>query len=907
MPGARSCQRWKEREQIMDFVATFRWLVIASLAGTLCFCCGCLKPELGGWCIRMAAKLLRSRGCCVLCCVAVGTLTYSMWHAPLDQFVFDSVSADADGIIEAALLRGRPLIVFRNRILESAGFAAESLDFIAALEDNFYIAVENDGQYDSAVESARPKEVRCRLDELLDGRRLNYVNSRPHIQIHLGAAGDFDCPDPETTFCVGRTMFETDRVPRTWVPKINSQHRVWVPSPFNLETFARAGVKGNKLRFIPEPIDTELFRPSSSSSDGLYYAMETQRRTRVATRRNCSWIDKTIDLSCNFVFLSVFAWNDRKGWDVLLRAFFSEFQQSERVCLLLRTYPKEKADEGDLSKNVREMIARYAQRTFSKDLKQLSHVFIIGYHLGVDHMPELYAAADAFVLPTRGEGWGRPIAEAMAMGIPAIVTNWSGHTLFANKTTSWPVPVAGLSCIDNVQHAGLYARHRWAEPSCAGLRRSMRQVYVGIQEQQPELLARVKAGQAVIAESYSRASVGLLMHQDLAGDSLSVTRDTGSLQSDDAEAEAVLRTAVGEINLDPDETLLRNLYDAATGRYPSWFERLWARHVGWRKQWKQFFCLLCFEATERNAAGYGVRYGGMCRVCKRSGYPFRTTTTRDSPAVSSVTSPTPETEDPRRLQQQQQQRIGYEEDAYHEEEEMVPPLPHSHVDETFWGGTIQTERAAFEAAWGRCHTAGGRGVLIALPYSDFMPCTLREKMFSLLKAMECANPGWNLYLALYDEPYHNEMDARKTKASGRGVLAHIRNIVIEHYLQPTLHEYVLWVDADVVSYPPNLITLLYDANPGGVTAPTVLIEDSNSEAYHSRCRRGICGGNTQTERHYQFYDRAAFIVSGTNITRNPSFPGNAMAFPPYLGGIEMWNEAKASVPSVIDCTIYCPA
>ena len=40
----------------------------------------------------------------------------------------------------------------------------------------------------------------------------------------------------------------------------------------------------------------------------------------------------------------------------------------------------------------------------------------------------LYAAADAFVLPTRGEGWGLPIAEAMAMALPVIATNWSGPT-----------------------------------------------------------------------------------------------------------------------------------------------------------------------------------------------------------------------------------------------------------------------------------------------------------------------------------------------------------------------------------------------------------------------------------------------------------------------------------------------
>ena len=89
-------------------------------------------------------------------------------------------------------------------------------------------------------------------------------------------------------------------------------------------------------------------------------------------------------------------------------------------------------------------------------------------------------------------------------------------------------------------------------------------------------------------------------------------------------------------------------------------------------------------------------------------------------------------------------------------------------------------------------------------------------------------------------------------------------------------------------YPPNLVTLLHRANPGGVTAPTVFIEDSDTEQYHHRCRRRICGGKDQKERHYQFYDRAAFIVAGTNVTHNPAFPGNAGAFPPYLGSTDLY-------------------
>ena len=46
---------------------------------------------------------------------------------------------------------------------------------------------------------------------------------------------------------------------------------------------------------------------------------------------------------------------------------------------------------------------------------------------------------DAFVLPTRGEGWGRPVMEAMAMGLPVIVTNFSGTTAFISSSTAYPL------------------------------------------------------------------------------------------------------------------------------------------------------------------------------------------------------------------------------------------------------------------------------------------------------------------------------------------------------------------------------------------------------------------------------------------------------------------------------------
>jgi hypothetical protein len=130
-----------------------------------------------------------------------------------------------------------------------------------------------------------------------------------------------------------------------------------------------------------------------------------------------------------------------------------------------------------------------------------------------------------------------------------------------------------------------------------------------------------------------------------------------------------------------------------------------------------------------------------------------------------------------------------------------------------------------EDGWGdRCRWPGQIPVLLALPYNRNMEPRLLQLMFrwpprpsachrrramhvaaagpepsglvwrSGVKAMECSNTGFELKLALYDKPFNNSMDAKKTKVSGRTVLAMIRNILVHDYLKPE-HEFILWMDA----------------------------------------------------------------------------------------------------------------
>jgi glycosyltransferase involved in cell wall biosynthesis len=102
---------------------------------------------------------------------------------------------------------------------------------------------------------------------------------------------------------VGYTVFEADGIPRHWARACNRMDEVWVPSQFCVESFSGSGVKLGKLRVIPHGVDVRRFGPGTQPLE--------------------------IEGARGFVFLSVFDWVKRKGWDLLLRAYWSEFEASE--------------------------------------------------------------------------------------------------------------------------------------------------------------------------------------------------------------------------------------------------------------------------------------------------------------------------------------------------------------------------------------------------------------------------------------------------------------------------------------------------------------------------------------------------------------------------------------------------
>jgi glycosyltransferase involved in cell wall biosynthesis len=115
-----------------------------------------------------------------------------------------------------------------------------------------------------------------------------------------------------------------------------------------------------------------------------------------------------------FTFLHVSSGFPRKGVDLLLSAFAKAFGSDDPVRLLIKVFPNPHNDVAD-------QVARCAGAP---------EIVLIDADLAEADLLDLYRGADAVVLPTRGEGFNIPATEAMAAGIPLIVTGFGGHMDF---------------------------------------------------------------------------------------------------------------------------------------------------------------------------------------------------------------------------------------------------------------------------------------------------------------------------------------------------------------------------------------------------------------------------------------------------------------------------------------------
>ncbi len=192
-----------------------------------------------------------------------------------------------------------------------------------------------------------------------------------------------------------------------------------------------------------------------------------------------------------FVFLYVFDASSlvaRKNPHCLVDAFEAAFSDHDEVRLVLKVSNADADPEfsgyldGLVARNPRCVVLRQTMQS--------------------DELVGLFHACDCYVSPHRTEGFGLTVAEAMALGVPVIATDYGGTVDFLTEEVGFPLR---YRLVEVDRDYGPYAKGAiWADPSREHLKELLRSVVANPRA----AAARAQRARARMLEDYSAAAVG---------------------------------------------------------------------------------------------------------------------------------------------------------------------------------------------------------------------------------------------------------------------------------------------------------------------------------------------------------------------------------------------------------------
>ena len=205
----------------------------------------------------------------------------------------------------------------------------------------------------------------------------------------------------QSRYNIGCWAWELSRFPESWTPVTELVDEIWAPSRFVQEAIQE--VTDRPVILMPQCVELPSFPEKDRAAFDLPHD---------------TWL-----FLLTFDFLSFI---DRKNPWALIRAFKLAFPDGrEQVGLVLKVMNGDERDP-----KWRRMI---------DEIDADHRIFVINERMSRADSLALMASCDSFVSLHRSEGFGRGLAEAMALGKPVIATAYSGNMDFMTADNSYLV------------------------------------------------------------------------------------------------------------------------------------------------------------------------------------------------------------------------------------------------------------------------------------------------------------------------------------------------------------------------------------------------------------------------------------------------------------------------------------
>jgi glycosyltransferase involved in cell wall biosynthesis len=331
-----------------------------------------------------------------------------------------------------------PKVLFAGPLSDFSGYASAARGYAAALDAGGFRVATRDLIYDGGKREKSPIE------------RQWASRSAEHVRIIFQQTTPNEMEPKAGYFNVGAFCWETDRIPEEWVRQLNRMDLILVPCEANLKAAQKSGVL-TPIEKVPYAFDVSRYRKKTNP-----FALPGGQGA--------------------FNILAICQYSKKKGVDPLLKAYLSEFRPEDNALLTLKTYFG--PNDGEEERN--RMVGMINTVKQALRLKTYPRIQLINEVMSFKDIDRLYASADLYCLPSRGEGWGVPHFDALGFGLPAIATKGTAPEEFiVDGENGWLVNSHASPCIDMPHpHDFMYtARDNWCEPQVGDLMSKMRRAH----------------------------------------------------------------------------------------------------------------------------------------------------------------------------------------------------------------------------------------------------------------------------------------------------------------------------------------------------------------------------------------------------------------------------------------------
>ena len=333
----------------------------------------------------------------------------------------------------------KPFILVQGPVATRSGYGNHTRDLVTSLikADKYDIQIISLRWGDTpmnALEENNPEHQEI-AKRIVRGQ----INRQPDIFIQVSVPNEFGLgPDGKPMkigkYNIGVTAgIETDVVPHDFLIGCNRMDLILTTSEHSKKGFLNSTYDQMNNTTKKKEATIKLEKPIEVLFEGvdldMYFKTDKIQET-VLTELS--------DIKDDFCYLFVGHWlkgdigQDRKDVGMLIKTFCESFKRKSshnRPALILKT------SHAHFSIIDRDMIMDKVQTIIAPYGKDIPNIYLIHGDFTDNEMNSLYnhPKVKAMLSFTKGEGYGRPLAEFARTGKPIIASNWSGHIDFLHK------------------------------------------------------------------------------------------------------------------------------------------------------------------------------------------------------------------------------------------------------------------------------------------------------------------------------------------------------------------------------------------------------------------------------------------------------------------------------------------